>query len=218
MTPIVSIVGTSKSGKTTLLEKLIPELKSRGYRVATVKHTPDQVTLDEPGKDSWRHIQAGSEATIISTSDQVTLVKPVAADTTLEEIVRLFGEDHDIILAEGFKQDGGPKIEVHRKEVGPPLTDVKHLVAIVTDEPLDTKVRQFPLEDIAVLADFLEKGFIKPQRERVVLYVNDNAIPLSTFPRDFIASVLMAMASCLRGVGTIKSLKVFLKRNNSGEG
>ena len=109
MPPIVSIVGKSKSGKTTLIEKLIPELKSRGYRVATIKHTPDDVTLDEPGKDSWRHIQAGSEATIIRTSKQVTMIKPMA-EATIEEMRHLFAEDYDIVLAEGFKQDNAPKI------------------------------------------------------------------------------------------------------------
>ena len=188
MTPIVSIVGKSKSGKTTLLEKLIVELKSRNYRVATVKHTPNGMTFDEPGKDSWRHIQAGSEATVISSPDRVVMVKPVAQTLTLDEIARLFGDDYDIVLAEGFKQDDAPKIEVHRREVGPLLNNVTKLFAIVTDEPLETKTRQFSLEDIEGLADLLEGGFIKPQKERVSLYVNNVPIALSAFPRDFITS------------------------------
>lgn len=215
MTPIVSIVGKSKSGKTTLLEKLIVELQSRGYRVATVKHTPRGMTFDQSGKDSWRHIQAGSEATIISSPDRVVMVKPVTQTLTLDEIAHLFGEDYDIILAEGFKQDDTPKIEVHRREVGPPLSRVKKLFAIVTDEPLDTSTRQFSLEDIKGLADLLEKGFIKPQRERLSLYVNDAPITLTAFPRDFITNVLVAMASCLKGVGEIRSLKFFLRKGES---
>lgn len=216
MAPIVSIIGKSKSGKTTLIEKLIPELKSRGYRVATIKHTPDDVTLDEPGKDSWRHIQAGSEATIIRTSTQVTLIKPVT-EATIEEMARLFGEDYDIVLAEGFKQDNAPKIEVHRRQVGPPLKNVKKLAAIASDEPLDTKVRQFSLDDITGLVDLLEMGFIRPKENRVTLLVNDSDIPLSGFPRDFIAGILTAMASGLRGVGEIQSLKFFLKKGKPGQ-
>ena len=212
MTPIISIVGKSKAGKTTLLEKLIVELKSRGYRVATVKHTPNGMTFDQPGKDSWRHIQAGSEATIISSPDKVVLIKPVVSTVTLDEIARLFGEDYDIILTEGFKQDNAPKIEVHRRQVGPPLSSVKKLFAIATDEPLETNTRQFSLEDIKGLADLLEEGFIKPQRERLSLYVNDAPITLTTFPRDLITNVLVAMASCLKGVGEIRSLKFFLKK------
>ncbi len=215
MTPIVSIVGKSKVGKTTLLEKLILELKSRGYRVATVKHIPHGMTFDQPGKDSWRHIQAGSEATIISSPDEVVLIKPAVPTVTLDEIAGLFGDDYDIILAEGFKQDNAPKIEVHRRQVGPPLSSVKKLFAIATDEPLETNTRQFSLEDIKGLADLLEEGFIKPQRERLSLYVNGAPITLTNFPRDLITNVLVAMASCLKGVGEIRSLKFFFKKGES---
>ena len=216
MPPIISIVGKSKSGKTTLIEKLIPELKSRGYRVATIKHTPDDVTLDEPGKDSWRHIQAGSEATIIRTSTQVTLIKPMA-EATIEEMAPLFAEDYDIVLAEGFKQDNAPKIEVHRRQVGPPLKNVKKLAAIASDESLDTGVRQFSLDDITGLVDLLEMGFIRPKENRVTLLVDDSNIPLSGFPRDFIAGILAAMASGLRGVGEVQSLKFFMRKGKPGK-
>ena len=162
MPPVVSIVGKSKSGKTTLIEALISELKSRGYRIATIKHSTHRLTFDKPSKDSWRHIQAGSEATAIASPDQIVLIKPVAQEPELDEIARLFGEDYDIILAEGFKQSRAPKIEVHRKAVGPPLSDINNLTAIATDEPLETKTRQFSLQDIKGLADFLESSFIKP--------------------------------------------------------
>ena len=212
MTPIVSVVGKSKSGKTTLVEKLIQELKSRGYRVATVKHTPGGMTLDETGKDSWRHIEAGSEATIISSPDKIALIKPVARTLSLDEITLLFGEDYDLIITEGFKQDDAPKIEVHRRQAGPPLSQVKKLFAIVTDEPLEVKTRQFSLEDTRGLADLLEEGFIKPQKDWVSLYVNDAPIVLSSFPRDFIANVLVALASSLRGVGEIRNLRFFLRK------
>jgi len=212
MPPVVSIVGKSKSGKTALIEKLIGELKSRGYRVATIKHTPQGMTFDEPDKDSWRHIQAGSEATAITSPDKMVLIKPIAQDVTLGEIVRFFGEDYDIILAEGFKQDDAPKIEVHRKEVGPPLTSIRKLIAIVTDEPLETKTRQFPWQDIKGLADLLEEGFIKPQRERTSLYINNVPIVLTTWPKEVITNVILAMASWLKGVGEVRSLELFLRR------
>ena len=215
MTPIVSIVGKSKSGKTTLIEKLIVELKPRGYRVATIKHTPQGTNFDEPGKDSWRHVQAGSEATVISSPDKLVMIKPTRARATLDEIALFFGEDYDIIIAEGFKQDDAPKIEVHRREVGKPLSSVRKLFAIATDEPLETKTRQFSLEDIKGLADLIEKGFIKPQQERLSLYVNNTPIVLSGFPRDFITNVLLGMANCLKGVGKINSLKVFLKKGET---
>jgi molybdopterin-guanine dinucleotide biosynthesis protein B len=212
MPPIVSIIGKSKSGKTTLIEKLIQELKSRGYRVATIKHAPQGVSFDEPGKDSWRHIQAGSEATAVSFPDKIVVIKPVAHDITIDEIAHFLGEDYDLILTEGFKQGSAPKIEVHRKEVGPPLSSIKKLIAIATDETLDTKTRQFSLDDIKGLADFLEKGFIKPQLERVSLYVNNAPVSLSAFPREIITNIVLALASSLKGVGKVKSLKIFLRK------
>jgi len=213
MPPIVSIVGKSESGKTTLMEKLIGELKSRGYRVATVKHTPQNLSFDEPGKDSWRHIQAGSEATLISSPDKMVLIKPTSGDISLEQIAHLIGEDYDIILTEGFSQGDAPKIEVHRKQAGPPLASARKLIAIATDEPLETKTRQFSLEDSQGLADLLEKGFIEPQRERVTLYVNKKPIVLSSFPKQIVSNILLALASSLKGVKKIKSLEIFLRKS-----
>ena len=215
MPPVISIVGKSKSGKTTFIEKLIPELKSRGYQVATIKHVPEDVSFDEPGKDSWRHLQAGSEATTISSPDKVLMIKPVTQDTSLDQIAHLLGEDYDLILAEGFKQETAPKIEVHRKDGGPPLKGIKKLIAVITDEPLETQARQFSMEDIKGIADLLEKGFIKPQRERISLYVNNIPITLTVFPRQIISNVVLAMVSCLKGVGEIKSLEIFLRKEQT---
>ena len=214
MPAIIAFVGHSEVGKTTLIEKLIPELKSRGYRVATVKHAPRENSLDEPGKDSWRHIQAGSEATIVNTRDRVMLIKPVAPDISLEEVARLFGEDPDIILADGFKGSSAPKIEVHRKEIGPPLTDIKKLIAIATDEPLDTRTRQFSLEDVKGIADFIETGFIKPQGDRIALYINDKPITLTKFPKEIITNTLTAMAVSLKEVGKINSITLLLRKRS----
>ncbi|MBA7696653.1 hypothetical protein ES703_105303 [subsurface metagenome] len=217
MPPIVSIVGRSKSGKTTLLEKLIGELTARGYRVATIKHTPQGMSFDKPDKDSWRHLQAGSAATIVSSRDEMVLIKPVTQEISLGETARLLGEDYDLILTEGFKLDDAPKIEVHRREVGPPLSGIKKLIAVVTDEPLETKVRQFSLEDINGLADLVEAGFIKPQRERLSLYVNNVPLSLSTFPKELVTNILLAMVSSLKGVGEVRSLDIFLRRGSGTE-
>ena len=164
MPAIVSIVGTSHSGKTTLIEKLIKELKARNYRVATVKHA-QHAYVDHPGTDSWRHIQAGSEATILISHDRIVLIKLVAADSSLDELTPLLGEECDIILAEGFKQSSAAKIEVHRREAGPPLHDIEKLIAIATDEPLETGTRQFDLNDARGLVDFIEETFLKPRKE-----------------------------------------------------
>ncbi len=210
MTPIVSIVGRSKSGKTTLIEKLVAELKGRGYRVATIKHAQE---IDfEPGKDSWRHLEAGSQATAVSSPDKVVLIKPLTPATDLDEVARLFGEDYDIILTEGFKQGKAPKIEVYRSEAGSPIENLSRVIAIVSDEPVKTKARRFAAGDVKGLADLLEDGFIKPQRNRLTLYVNSVPITLTAFPRQIIVNVLLGMASSLKGAKEVDSLDVFLRR------
>jgi molybdopterin-guanine dinucleotide biosynthesis protein B len=168
------------------------------------------MSFDKAGKDSWRHIEAGSEVTVISAPDKLVLIKP--GGENLEQLARLIGEDYDIILTEGFSQGDAPKIEVHRKQAGPPLVSVKRLIAIATDEPLETKTRQFALEDTKGLADLLEKGFIVPQRERLSLYVNNAPIKLSLFPRQIVGNVLLALASSLKGVKKIKSLDIFYRK------
>ncbi|MFC2062594.1 molybdopterin-guanine dinucleotide biosynthesis protein B [Chloroflexota bacterium] len=213
MPPVVSIIGKSNSGKTTLVEKLVKELRSRGYRVATAKHTPQGASFDEPDKDSWRHISAGSAATCICSPDKVIVIKSTAEEATLEELARLTGEDYDIIIAEGFKQGDAPKVEVHRKKIGPPLQNIKKLTAIVTDEPLEARVRQFSPEDTRGLADLIEEGFVKPQQERISLYVNRQPVPLTSFPKQIVTNLLLAMADSLKGVGEIRSLDISLRRN-----
>jgi molybdopterin-guanine dinucleotide biosynthesis protein MobB len=211
MPPVVSIVGKSKSGKTTLIEKLLGELKSRGYKVATIKHASQKLNFDEPGKDSWRHIQAGSKATIISSPNNIVLIKPVTEEPSLEEIARLAGEDYDLILTEGFSKGNAPKIEIRNKETGSHQT-TKKLIAIVSEKPVETKTRQFSPSDIKGIADLLEQGFIIPQRERLLIYVNNTPLPLSQFPKEIIGNVLMALASSLKGVKEIKSLELFLRK------
>ena len=209
--PIVSVIGRSKSGKTSLIEKLVAELKLRGYRVATIKHA-QEINLDEPGKDSWRHIQAGSEATAVVSASEAVLFKPVTPAVTLDEITRLFGDDYDIILAEGFKKANAPKIEVRYGGDGAPLKDIKRLIAIVSNKPIDTNVRQFSIQDTKGLVDLLEKGFIKPQRERLALYINGERIILKSFPRKIISSLLINMVSSLKGVNGVSSLDIFIRK------
>ncbi|MFC1871859.1 molybdopterin-guanine dinucleotide biosynthesis protein B [Chloroflexota bacterium] len=212
MPPLVSIVGKSETGKTTLIEKLIRELRTRGYRVATIKHVPENLSFDEPEKDSWRHIQAGSQATAISSTERLVIIKPVSPALDIEQIAHHIGEEYDIVLAEGFKESNAPKIEVHRKAVGPPLSAVKKLVAIVTDEPLTTKTRQFSPEDAKGIIDLIEQGFIKPQGKRILLYVNNYPVPLTLFPKKFITSTILSMISALKGTGKVKSAEIYLRQ------
>jgi molybdopterin-guanine dinucleotide biosynthesis protein B len=161
-TKIITIVGKSNSGKTTLLEKLIADLTHKGYKIGSVKHAHDGFEMDKEGKDSWRHRKAGAFATLVITENKIAMVKD---DTTSYiEKMRAYLSDMDIILAEGFKKQALPKIEVFRADGGHKqpfcMTD-KNLIAFVTDSDHKPVVPVFGLEDIRELSDFIENNFLK---------------------------------------------------------
>lgn len=159
--PVISVVGRSKTGKTTLLEKLIPELKRRGYRVATIKHhSHPGFDIDQPGKDTWRHAQAGSDHVIIAAPDKVASIRPVEREPTLDELVAAI-TGVDIVLTEGYKRANKPKIEVVRAERGAgPICPMEELLAVAADAPLSLPVPCFDWNDAAGLADLIEARFL----------------------------------------------------------
>ena len=159
--PIVTIVGTSDSGKTTLIEKIIPRLVTKGLRVGTIKHDVHGFEMDHEGKDSWRHKRAGASTTVISSPLQVGMVKDVVRELTLDQIAELYLTDVDIIVVEGYKRQDKFKIEVHRKVQNRELIagDSQHLIAVATDEPLDVNVPCFDIDDAQGLADFIASHF-----------------------------------------------------------
>jgi molybdopterin-guanine dinucleotide biosynthesis protein B len=162
MPPIVSIVGKSDAGKTTLLEKLVRELKKRGYRIGTIKHDVHGFDIDHEGKDSWRHKEAGACTVAISSPKKLALVKDVESEEPLDSLASKYFQDVDIILTEGYKKEGKPKIEVFRSRVHekPFCKADKNLVALVSDTSLDLDAPCFELDDTKGLADFLEKRFL----------------------------------------------------------
>lgn len=160
MPPIISIVGKSESGKTTLMEKLIPELKRRGYRIGVIKHAFHEFAFDKPGKDSWRHKAAGAETVLVAAPGSIIMVKDGQGET-LDELGEYF-RDMDLVLTEGFKHENKPQIEVFRRERHQqPLSNGNpRLVALVTDAGVDRDVPTFGLEDIVPLADLIEDKFL----------------------------------------------------------
>ena len=160
--PLVSIVGKSDSGKTTLVEGVVRELVARGRRVATCKHHIHEVDIDVPGKDSWRHARAGSCVAMISSPTQFARVETVERERTLDEIIEAAG-DVDIVITEGFKRAGTVRIEVSRLGRSDELISVPdELFALVTDnaELRPTGVPVFDLNDIAGVADLIERSFL----------------------------------------------------------
>lgn len=166
MVPIVSIVGKSDSGKTTLITKIVPELKRRGYKVATVKHDVHGFEIDYEGKDTYRHFHAGADAVAISSERKMALIKRLDKSYSLDELVENFLQDVDLVITEGFKRSDKPKIEVFRSAAHdrPLCTDEDNLIALVSDVRLDMGVPWFDLGDVVGVANLVEDRFLK-QRE-----------------------------------------------------
>jgi molybdopterin molybdotransferase len=166
--PIVAIVGRSESGKTLLVEQLIVEFKRRGYKVAALKHSHcGVIEVDQPGKDTWKFAQAGSDAVCISSPRKLAFIKKSDHDLRIDEVLPIIGPEFDLVLVEGFKKSKLPKIEVHRKELGDDLLcSPEEVSAIVTDGSLDTPLAdsyKLPIlswADTASIADFIEKNFM----------------------------------------------------------
>jgi molybdopterin-guanine dinucleotide biosynthesis protein MobB len=142
--PAVCIVGRKDSGKTTLTVALAAELKSRGRRVATIKHGHHAFETDEPGRDSWRHFnEGGAEATLMCGTGKVALTMRIEGEPDPAQLIREFyaGRGYDVVLVEGFKHGDLPKIEVfrrarHDRAIYDPDDHeaARHFIGIVTDD------------------------------------------------------------------------------------
>jgi molybdopterin-guanine dinucleotide biosynthesis protein MobB len=164
--PIVSVVGYSNSGKTTYLEKLIPELKTRGYSVCAVKHDVHEFDIDVPGKDSHRLKAAGAHTTLISSPSRVAVISDVERDMTLSELRDRFIIGVDIIITEGYKSDIHPKIEVFRDGLRDDLLcrGDYTLFAVAANVKVETDVPVVSIDDAGRMADLIEEHFLKNDR------------------------------------------------------
>ena len=162
--PIVSFVGRSNSGKTTLIERVIPELVRAGYKVATVKHAGHGFDLDTEGKDSWRHKRAGASSVMVLSKGSMAMFADVSDQMTVEEVRdRFLDRTYDLIIAEGWKHEGYPKIVIVREQVGEIPVSTEGLLAVVSDRQIDLSVPLFGLDDVVGVAALIMKQFPKSQ-------------------------------------------------------
>jgi molybdopterin-guanine dinucleotide biosynthesis protein B len=157
---IVGLAGWSGSGKTTLITRLIPVLRRRGLKVATVKHAHHEFDLDRPGKDSWLHRQAGASEVAVISSRRWALIHELRdeAEPPLAEILARLSPV-DLVIVEGFKRHAHPKLEVHRAALGKPFLYPEDdcIVAIATDRPLPhAPLPVVMLDDIEAIANVLQ--------------------------------------------------------------
>ena len=202
MLPIISIVGASNSGKTTFLEKLIPELAGRGYRVGAIKHDVHGFDMDREGKDTWRLGRAGAATVSICSPVRVASIRLTEAELGLEEIAARYYWTEDILITEGFKSAHFPKIEVFRSEVEPkPICGPENnLVALITDDPVAAEVPRFSFADVCGVANFIEDRYLKNRKTPSVLVQCDGKqLPMNDFVRGFMLSTIQGMLSSLRG-------------------
>ena len=155
---VIGIAGYSGSGKTTLIEKLIPVLVREGLRVSLIKHAHHEFDVDMPGKDSYRHRHAGCVEVLVSSSNRWALMHELrgAAEPSLNEQLKHFSRC-DLVIVEGYKNEPIPKIEVHRRAGHTPLLfpEDANVVAVATDELLDTQLPQLDVDDAEDVARFL---------------------------------------------------------------
>lgn len=163
--PVLCFVGRSNSGKTTLIERVIPELVRAGYKLATVKHTGHGFDLDTEGKDSWRHKKAGASAVVVLSNGSLAMFADVPTETNLEAIrSRYLDADLDLIIAEGWKNEAYPKIIIVRDQVGEIPVSSDGVLAVVSNKPLSVPVPVIDPDDIAGVVTLIRKHFSPHRR------------------------------------------------------
>lgn len=161
MIPVISIVGYSNSGKTTILTKIISELKIRGYKVATIKHHGGDFEMDHKGKDTYMHMEAGADTVILSSPGKFAMISKVEEEKKLDDLISYIG-DVDIIITEGYKAENKPKIEVYRKSIGKDRINCGEgeLICIISDMKIEENIPCFNFKEVKLITDFIENGYI----------------------------------------------------------
>lgn len=165
---IFGLAGWSGSGKTTLMTALLPELVSRGLTVSTIKHAHHAFDIDQPGKDSWRHRQAGAQEVMIASDRRWALMHELRdqLEPTLDDLLQRLSPV-DLVLVEGYKRHPHPKIEVYRRSLGKPLLHPQDadIVAIAADEKMPgLSMPWLSLSDAPAIASFIlghPGGFVR---------------------------------------------------------
>ena len=219
---IISIAGYSKSGKTTLLEKIIPILTGKGYSVGVIKHSGHAFSLDQPEKDSQRLERAGADGVVLVGPGQIGFLGKIdeSEALALDRIEQSFFPDQDILLTEGFKKGSKPKIAV--------LTEGKEeqlfqeiegsIVATVGERPFRADLPHFKPDDPEGLVQLLEERFLKDRRKSSIRVILDGKnIPMNAFVQEIVRSGILGILSPLKGFGDSQRVEVKIGLQDKGK-
>lgn len=157
MPTVISVIGKKNAGKTTVIEQLIVELKTRGHRVATIKHhIHNDFSMDEPGKDTWRHAAAGADVVVISSPDRLAMIKNTKKEAYLDEIVASYIDSEDFVITEGYASADTLKVVVAESQDDLKLFQGSEIVAVVSNDSVEVDCPCFKFDDVHGLADTVE--------------------------------------------------------------
>ena len=155
---IFGVTGWKNSGKTGLMERLITEFTARGLTVSSIKHAHHSFDIDHPGRDSYRHRDAGARQVLLASRNRWALMHELRDEDepTLSDLLKQLSPV-DLVLIEGYKRDRHPKIEAHRKETGQPLIapEDETIVAVASDTSVSVDRPVLDLNDTAAIANFI---------------------------------------------------------------
>ena len=174
MVPVVIFVGDSNSGKTACIEKIIPELKNRGYKIGAIKHAPRGFKLDYEKRDSYRMTQAGANTVVISSSDRLGMIKKIDTELYITDLRKNFLKDVDVIIVEGCKHEDFPHIAVFKDKIiqGELRNYREKLIAVICDSEIDdvekdiVNVPCFQKHESDKTASFIIKKIIGKKKRR----------------------------------------------------
>ena len=234
---IVSVVGSSNSGKTTAVEHIVKGLTEKGYTVASAKRIPEpDFTLDTEGKDTYRHAKAGAKTVLSVAPDELGIIRKVnTKKLSLEQVISEIPEETDVIILEGFKTLVGEDLSIPKvvgiktaTEMAEALNRYKNILAFINHKAAQTIETEFPvidpMKDPQKLVDLVAKTVAvqverKHKREqKITIQIEDEIVPLGDFVQDIVRNSVIAMVSSLKGakIKGEEKVSIVIKRLKRG--